>query len=161
MSELQNLHILWLNLQQGIMTSLLFRSKCLQEELSHWFVWALLVNLNPNISGYADGGGSYGFAGYRQSTCWELKNTPKASLYITRACVLSGWVCPNLCDPVDCSPPGSSAHRIFQARILEWFAISYSRGSFWSRGWTLISYISCIGRQILYLWSHLGSLDIS
>ena len=36
---------------------------------------------------------------------------------------------PTLCDPVDCSPPGSSAHRILQARILEWVAISFSRGS--------------------------------
>ena len=34
-----------------------------------------------------------------------------------------------LCDPVDCSPPGSSVHGIFQARILEWVAISSSRGS--------------------------------
>ena len=37
--------------------------------------------------------------------------------------------CPTLCDPVDCSPPGSSAHGILQARILEWVAISFSRGS--------------------------------
>ena len=37
--------------------------------------------------------------------------------------------CPTLCDPVDCSPPDSSIHRIFQARILEWVAISFSRGS--------------------------------
>ena len=34
-----------------------------------------------------------------------------------------------LCDPMDCSPPGSSVHGIFQARILEWVAISFSRGS--------------------------------
>ena len=33
-------------------------------------------------------------------------------------------LCPTLCDPVDCSPPGSSAHGILQARILEWVAIS-------------------------------------
>ena len=38
-------------------------------------------------------------------------------------------LCPTLCGPVDCSPPGSSAHGIFQARILEWSAISYSGGS--------------------------------
>ena len=37
--------------------------------------------------------------------------------------------CPTLCDPVDCSPPGSSVHGILQARILEWVAISFSRGS--------------------------------
>ena len=33
------------------------------------------------------------------------------------------------CDPMDCSPPGSSAHGILQARLLEWVAISFSRGS--------------------------------
>ena len=37
--------------------------------------------------------------------------------------------CLTLCDPVDCSPPGSSVHGIHQARILEWVAISFSRGS--------------------------------
>ena len=37
--------------------------------------------------------------------------------------------CLTLCDPMDCSPPGSSIHGIFQARILEWVAISFSRGS--------------------------------
>ena len=37
--------------------------------------------------------------------------------------------CPTLCDPVDCSPPGSSVRGIFQARILEWVAISSSRVS--------------------------------
>ena len=35
--------------------------------------------------------------------------------------------CPTLCDPMDYSPPGSSVHGIFQARILEWVAISFSR----------------------------------
>ena len=37
--------------------------------------------------------------------------------------------CPTLCDPVDCSLSGSSVHGIFQARVLEWIAISFSRGS--------------------------------
>ena len=37
--------------------------------------------------------------------------------------------CPTLCDPMDCSPPGSSVHGISQARVLEWVAISFSRGS--------------------------------
>ena len=45
----------------------------------------------------------------------------------------SKWVCllsyVRLCDPMDCSPPGSSVHGIFQARILEWVTISYFRGS--------------------------------
>ena len=38
-------------------------------------------------------------------------------------------LCPVLCNPMDCSSPGSSVHGIFQARILEWVAISSSRGS--------------------------------
>ena len=37
--------------------------------------------------------------------------------------------CPTLCDPMDCNPPGSSVHGISQARILEWVASSFSRGS--------------------------------
>ena len=44
-------------------------------------------------------------------------------------CAKSLQSCPTLCDPVDCSPPGSSIHGILQARILEWVAISFSRGS--------------------------------
>ena len=43
---------------------------------------------------------------------------------------------PTLCNPMDCSPPGYSVHAIFQARILEWVAISYSRGSSRPGDWT-------------------------
>ena len=46
--------------------------------------------------------------------------------------------CPTLGDPMDCSPPGSSVHGIFQARILEWDAILFCRGSSWPRDWTCI-----------------------
>ena len=47
--------------------------------------------------------------------------------------------CPILWDPMDCSPPGSSVHGIFQARVLEWVAISFSRGSSQPRDWTRVS----------------------
>ena len=60
---------------------------------------------------------------------------------------------PTLCKPVDCSPPGSSVHGVFQARILqwvEWIAVAYSRASFWPRDRTRVSYISGIGGRILY-----------
>ena len=43
---------------------------------------------------------------------------------------------------MDCSPPGSSVPRIFQARILEWVAISFSRGSSWPTDWNQISHIA-------------------
>ena len=48
------------------------------------------------------------------------------------------------CDPMDCSPLGSSVNGILQARILEWVAIPFSRGSSWPRDWTCVSYVSCI-----------------
>ena len=50
--------------------------------------------------------------------------------------------CPTLCDPVDCSPPGSFVHGILQAGILEWVAISFSRGSSGSRDRTQVSLIA-------------------
>ena len=58
--------------------------------------------------------------------------------------------CPTVCNPMDCSPPGSSVHGISQARILEWVAVSLSRGSSRVRDQAHISCISCISRQILY-----------
>ena len=58
--------------------------------------------------------------------------------------------CTTLCNFVDCSPTGFSVHGIFQARILEWVAISSSRRFSQPRDQTLISSGSFIGRQILY-----------
>ena len=52
-------------------------------------------------------------------------------------------LCLNLCDPMDCSPPGSSVCGILQARILEWVAISSSRGSSWPKDRTQVSFVSC------------------
>ena len=63
-------------------------------------------------------------------------------------CGLHAQSCPTPCDPMGCSPPGSSVQEILQARILEWVAISYSRGSSWPRDWTRVLCISCIGRRI-------------
>ena len=56
--------------------------------------------------------------------------------------VLVTQSCLTLCDPTDCNPPGSSVHGIFQARILEWVAISFSRGSSWPRDRTWVSHIA-------------------
>ena len=49
--------------------------------------------------------------------------------------------CLTLCDPVDCNLPGSSVHGIFQAMVLEWIAISFSRGSSQPRDRTQVSHI--------------------
>ena len=59
-----------------------------------------------------------------------------------------------ICNPIDYKPPGSSVHGISQLRILEWVAISFSRGSSWPRDRT---HVYCISRQILY---HLGAREV-
>ena len=51
---------------------------------------------------------------------------------------------------IPCSLPGSSVHVFLQARILEWIAISFSRGSSWPRNRIPVSWISCVGRRVLY-----------
>ena len=68
--------------------------------------------------------------------------------YITCVCVHPvPQLCPTLCDPMDCSLPGSFVHAISQARTLEWVTISSSTGSSWPRGQTPVS----CGLGILYL----------
>ena len=57
-------------------------------------------------------------------------------------CAKSLQLCRTLCDPMDCSLPGSSVHGIFQAGILKWVAIFSSRGSSWPRDWTPVSPVS-------------------
>ena len=67
--------------------------------------------------------------------------------------VLITQLCPTLWDPMDSSSPGSPVHGILQARILEWVAIHFSRGSSRPRN---LTQVSC--RQILYQPSHQASL---
>ena len=64
-------------------------------------------------------------------------------------CVLIPFTRVRLCDPMDCSPPGSSVRGILQERILEWVAMPSSRGSSQPSDQTQVSYVSCIGRRIL------------
>ena len=59
-------------------------------------------------------------------------------------------LCLTLCEPMDCSSPGFSVHRILQAGILEWVAIPFSRGSSQCKNRTRVS---CTGRWILYHWA--------
>ena len=81
------------------------------------------------------------------SKCWSVLGLGLDSLLL----VQWQWarsvaqLCLTLYDPTDCSQLGSSIHGIFQARILEWVASSYSRGSSWLRDWTHVSCSSSIG----------------
>ena len=63
--------------------------------------------------------------------------------------------CLTLCDPMDRNPPGFSVHEIFQAWILEWVAISFSRGPSWSRDWTHVSL------QLLYWQTSQREVEMS
>ena len=64
--------------------------------------------------------------------------------------VLVAQSCPTLCDPRDCSLPGSSVHGILQARILEWVSIPFSRGPSQPRDWTQVS---CIAGKFFTIWA--------
>ena len=71
----------------------------------------------------------------------DMEYEPTTSLLGTCmcVCVLVAQLCPTLCDPTDCSPPGSSVHGVLQARILEWVDIFFSRASSRPRDQTQVS----------------------
>ena len=71
--------------------------------------------------------------------------------YISRmCCCLVTKLCPTLLPTMNCRPQDSSVHRVSQARILEWVAISFSKGSSLPGDQT---HISCTGRWVLYHWA--------
>ena len=80
------------------------------------------------------------------------------------ACVYAKSIqsCPTLCNPMDCSPPGSSVHGILQTRILEWVAMPFSKEFSWPRDQI---YISCIAggffttEPLVKKWLLMGSLS--
>ena len=72
----------------------------------------------------------------------SLQGMTFLSLKINKVKVLVAQSCPTLCNPMDCSPPGFSVHRNLQARILEWVAISSSKGSSRLRDHTQVSCIA-------------------
>jgi len=65
-------------------------------------------------------------------------------------CVLVMQSRPSLCNPMECSPPGSSVHGVLQAEILEWVAIPFSRGSSQPGYWTRVS---CIEGKLFTSWA--------
>ena len=81
-------------------------------------------------------------------SCNWLVWSPCCPVLVTQLCLI-------LCDPRDYSPPMSSVHGILQARILEWVAISFSRGSSQPRDWT---WVSCIAGRIFTDWATKGRM---
>ena len=119
-----------------------------------WILWMYLVGVFPKKAMFSQIWGKYWWRLQRMSRSpLPASNKPLYHAYVMHVCMCACWVtqlCPNLCNPMDCSPPGSSIHGIFLARILEWVAVSYSRGSSQPRDQTHVSCISIIGRLILY-----------
>ena len=77
------------------------------------------------------------------SNCGRAHITHKAQhVYSLKFQVLVAQLCPTLCDPMGCSPPGSSVHGILQAGILEWVVMPSSKGSSQSRDQTQVSHIT-------------------
>ena len=84
-----------------------------------------------------------------------LMQKSKPTIFRWRKCILFVLVlvaqsCLTLCSPMDSSLPGSSAHGVLQARILEWVAISFSRGSSQPRDWT---WVSCVAGRFFTVWA--------
>ena len=93
---------------------------------------------------------------YPATERWQGNDTPQMTLwgmgchYTERVKVLVTQLVPTLCDPMDCHPPGFSAHGIYQARRLEWVVIPFSRGSFQPRD---ESQVSCIAGRFFTIWT--------
>ena len=81
---------------------------------------------------------------------WTTREVSTFVNYFNSHLVLCRSVCPALGDPVDYGLSSFPVHGIFQARILEWVAMSSSRSSLWPRDWTQVS---CLGRWVLYHWA--------
>ena len=97
--------------------------------------------------------------GWWTSKPWLTLVLSPLCIWVT-CCWLVAQLCLTPCDPMACSPPGSSVRGIFQAKILEWVAVSSSKGPSLPRDQTCVSCISCTGRQSLcrQLVGHRGNL---
>jgi len=133
------LHVIWLSLKAIELEA--------PEICSRW-VWLL----NLRLQRFAVDGFLWSIGGdivYKLNSFWNaysllfrgINCNCKLTLHQTSTAAAAAakllHSCLTLCDLMDCSLPGSSIHEILQARILEWVAISFSKGSSWPRDWTL------------------------
>ena len=111
------------------------------QALQDWGTWAAkAVRTQGGI-----GGQGQGYHSTDISVFYKQYGCTSASLLVLIAC----WYL-TLCNLMDCTLPGSSVHGILQARILEWVAISFSRGFSQPRYWT---WVSCIAGRFFTIWA--------
>ena len=118
-------------------------------EDEEWGCWSVSVGTAAEAVGTLSCWGLGGIRGDPR-TCRLPKGAGASCCWVSQSCRL-------FCNPVDCRPASSSAHGVFQASILEWVSISFSRGSSWIRNQTCVS---CIARWIppghpTWTWSNL------
>ena len=141
------------------------------------YIWKVHICIG-NVIGSSEDGSRFAFGpedlnakiivnhlGYLRPVCWNHWQSEKKDLggedrrpepyfllfqKLWCMCAKSLQLCPTLCNPVDCSPPGSYVHEILQARILEWVVMPSSKGSYQPSDLIHVSYVSCISRRILY-----------
>ena len=136
-----------------------------ESDTTEWLNWTELSSLqeylaNPDLaerfqdwcSKVQDSLGFHVTVGYHAS---DLVSGSLVLILFKSACVCAKLLqlCLTLCNPMDCSLPGSSVHGFLQVRILEWSAMPSSSGSFQPRdrpSISLASYVFCIGKQVLY-----------
>ena len=109
-----------------------------------WLLWIILPWMgmqmslrDPDCLGYVPRNGIA--ASYLSSSFSTLR---KSLIVFYVPCCAAAQLCLILCNPMDCGPPGSSVHGILQARILDWVAISSSRGSSQPRDCTQVSHLA-------------------
>ena len=125
-------------------------------------IYLVIVSKKSNLIYWRDTKVSNRINNMLPQKCWERQNVYCTKTLSRRCCGIDSVVCTLCCcclvaklcstlwDPMDRNLPASSVPGISQARLLEWVAVSSSRGSSLPRDWIQVSWVSCIGRQILY-----------
>ena len=101
---------------------------CLENPMDGGVWWAIVHGVTKSRTQLSD----------QHLVCFDFRQKWFCTLCVC-VCIKLLQPCLTLCDPMDCSPPGSSVHGILQARILEWVAMPSSRGSSWPRDQTSVS----------------------
>ena len=131
-------------------------------QLSYFKSWKMMlrkcctqyaIKFGKLSSGHRTGKGQFSFQ-FQRNAMPKNAQTP-TQLHSSHTLVRKkesevAQLCPTICDPMDCSLPGSSLHGILQARVLEWVAISFSRGSSQPRDRI---WVSCIPGRGFNLWA--------
>ena len=128
---------------------LLFQSFDIRIPSAVWLNWLYCLDSQVRISVSAWLLSFWGGWVWGWSSCRFLAESVSCS-YGPCLFVPKSLSCPTLCDPMDSSLPGSAIHGIFQARILECAAISFSRGSSQPRDWT---WVFCIAGRRFTIWA--------